>query len=194
MDTRTKVQGVVGVLKAEPGLFGSRSQRLVKKLCDTGSLLEVRWAVAMVLLGAGMARGSIPANAGKLDTDLQDRCRKACEEVVEEYTREGGVLTAKGYALISEVVSDMLKQWSTDFVAPIPVSARLVDTVSDEEFNARFSLAVQLSVKILLEDNRVGSIQIVPDELEGMVRKVVRATLRAFEAPNEVNHELIHGT
>jgi hypothetical protein len=204
MEMSTRTQGIVGVLKATTGPTSLQSNRLVKKMVDAGNLIEVRWALANVLLGQGMAEGKIPHNTGNLNRELQELCIQGAEIIVLAYRDAGGFLLAKGYCSEHEMVQEMLTQWTKGFASPIPVSVRLADNVDPEEFNARFSLAVQLSMKVLIAETEKSGTKCIyksgqvygfaEEYLESVVRKVVRSTLRAFEAPNEVNHELVHGT
>jgi hypothetical protein len=192
-----------GVFRAK-GILSAEAQKLVRMHCERGNAQAMIEAVAEFLVSNGIVRGRIPPNAGEKRKDLLERAEQAMYREAEEYHSKGGVLVAKGYVSITGLVAEMAKHWLREFSPPIPTEFSLKGTLSDPEIQDRLTVVALKLLEILNEYNeiveheagvsaqKIGTIIIPHDKVEGFCRRAAIEMFRAFEHPNETNHEIIH--
>lgn len=191
-----------GVFRAK-GVLSAEVQKIVRMHCERGNAQEMIEKVADYLVANGIVHGKIPANAGVKTKDLLERAEAAMISEAEGYHLKGGVLTAKGYVSITGLVAEMAKQWIRSFAAPIPTEYDIRGTLKDPEIQDRLAL-VAMKLKELLDEypkttinhDRPGEEEglfIGEDKVEGFCRRASVEMFRAFNEPNETNHEIIHG-
>ena len=197
--------GVLNGVLAAHGAHGAKTQKLARALCDAGRVQEVLIGLARFLVEEGMRKGQIPENAGVRDRELQDIAEQACLVIANSYRTQGGVLLAKGYASEYSLANVMLQHWAGSFRAPVPVTKTLGGGLSPEELNDRACIATLCAKKKLEEmivEGRISkgdgtynenTLSIPPDAVESLLRRIVKATIWAFDDPNAAQHWLLHG-
>jgi hypothetical protein len=190
-----------GVFRAK-GVLSAEVQKVVRLHCERGNAQEMIEKVADYLVANGIVTGKIPPNAGVKSRDLLERTEHAMISEAEQYHLKGGVLTAKGYVSITGLVAEMAKQWIRSFAAPIPTEYNIKGTLKDPEIQDRLTI-VSIKLQELLKEKGVLSggmtdetcdqLILKTDDLEGICRRAAVEMFRAFNEPNEANHEIIHG-
>lgn len=196
-----RVSALVGILAAHSPLSAT-AQAAVRIQVDAGHLDDITHALAHALLQRGIHAGEIPANSG--DITKIDTIQTACVSAVRRYTEGGGLLTAGGAVPQWRLAAKMVTLWRNEFSAPIPVTRKLSQGLSEEEILSRLSVSVLYCqqeitrrVKLfdgvaLTKDGEAEGYFVRKEEMEILLGVLAAKALEAFDDPNTVNHKLIH--
>lgn len=191
-----KLSLLLGLIKAQ-GLLAPPVQRILQHHCSSGLVAEVADLVAEVLVDDGLSHGRLPTPRGLPTAELKAEVASAAKALVEEYAKRG-VLCAKGYFPPGQLLMLVLARWEKEFasvlVAPEEETGIPMDHLHPD-FIARSAVSAQaLSVLLLrLPRNPEGDLILPMRELEGLCVKATRTMFRAFNNPDEVIHEMLHG-
>ena len=187
-----------GTLKGV-GLRSASAVKLMRKLLEAGHVQRVLEGVAEVLLSESQLAGRVPLNAGKPTQDLALAAEAAIADIVNEYHMQGNPLTSR-YVPPLGLTAEMCKQWIVGFAPQIPTTFSLKHGLSEPEVQDRLGVVALHARQIFLEHSEVLPVPELPpgvfiheEKFEDLCRKVALLLFLAFEHPNEVNHELIHG-
>jgi hypothetical protein len=168
----------------------------MRKLLEAGHVQRVLEGVAEVLLSEAQLAGRVPHNAGKPSQDLAIATEAAITDVVNEYHMGGNPLTSR-YVPPLGLVAEMCKQWIVGFAPQIPTTFSLKHGLDEPEVQDRLGVVALHSRQILLQHSESipapPGVFIPEEKFESLCRKLALLLFLAFEHPNEVNHELIHG-
>ncbi len=206
MDTQVKAMVAVGKLN---GSDSKPFQKLIRMNCEKGRLDNSRQAVAGVLLYEGVKVGQIPRPVGMQTKELVSFAEEMINQIASDYNSIGGALTAKGYASVQELSTEMLNLWLNSFTPEIPTTVDLEKGLLEEELNARLALTAQalldeISERVknydkdeVLRHVKNGAAEAVLEievgSLEALCMKAARQMLWAFQNPNEAAHRKAHG-
>lgn len=201
----------VGAALQSQGAHGAGVQKLLRKLCDAGRVQQALSALAAYLCEEGMRRPiagwRIPVNGGTLDREIQELTLEACLRIALDYGSKGGVLVARGYVSQHSLAKAMAQHWTESARAPTPVTKAIALGLPPDELNDRICCAVLCAKKRLEDLVREGelcwespridgdnTLMIPPDKLEETLRRIVKATIWAFDDPTAAQNWLLHGT
>lgn len=191
---------LAGTLKGV-GLRSPGAVKLLRKLLEAGHVQRALEGVAEVLLSEAVLSGKVPTNAGRPTQDLALAAEAAIADVVDEYHMAGNPLTSRHVPPLG-LVAEMCKQWIVGFAPPIPNTFSLKRGLEDPEVQDRLGVVALKAREIILQTSdtydSTGSwesseVRFSGEKLEDLCRKLSLLLFLAFEHPNEINHELIHG-
>lgn len=191
-------QNLAGTLKGV-GLRSAGAVKLLRKLLEAGRVQMVLEGVAEVLLSESILSGKVPTNAGRPTQDLALAAEAAITDVVDSYHMAGNPLTSR-YVPPLGLVAEMCKQWIVGFAPQIPNTFSLRRGLDEPEVQDRLGVVALKARELILAKSEVRPQYddapgwfLHEEKLEDLCRSLALLLFLAFEHPNEVNHELIHG-
>lgn len=146
-------------------------------------------AVARVLTQEGISTRTLPTDAGILTPELLSVAGECAKEIADKLWLEGTPLSA--FFTAQHMAEQITLFWKKDFGVPIPAASKLAAT-SEEERNARTTVAVQAVARLLRMYAVNNVITLTEETFEGMCSTLTRIALAAYDEPNKFNHDNIH--
>lgn len=192
-DDTTRLRSKFAGRVAARGLMSADVQSAIPKLAglDLGGVTAV---VVESLYVSGVTGVLMPQAVGIKTQDLLTAVKAASMDVANAYHRAGGALTAKGYRTPQEIAEMLYWRWTHDVPAPVPVSKKVDDGLTEEERRSRYALAAQAVQDQVRAMSLVYPYSITEEQLELLCVRAAHAAIRTFDNPNEYIHKRAHGT
>lgn len=183
----------LGIVKAQ-GLYTVTIQAALRQHCEQGRIAEVAELVAQALFDQALVEKTLPEPKGVMTPVLRGRMLDGAKHLAETYARRG-VLCAKGYYPVSQLVLQIVKLWESSF-------SNIVDLSSDDhllreedpDYATRCTVAASSLLGLLdrLERNGDGSFVLPMKDVEGFCMTAVRQVHAALKRPDIAVHQMLH--
>jgi hypothetical protein len=184
-----KVESIATVLLGR-GLHSLEAKTYLAKWLAADPTLGLH-AFARAVKVQELAKRTLPPDAGILTHALVHMVEESALRISDAIFMEGTPLSRLFKA--SDLADAIVASWVQGFAPEIPNTAKLA-TYSEEEYNARQTVAVQAVARVLLSRYvKDGAIQITEETFETLCAHVTRIALAAFDEPNKFNHAHLHG-
>ena len=187
--TNKKVESIATVLLGR-GLHSPETKTYLTKWMVSDPTAGL-YAFARAVKLQELAKKTLPPDAGILTHSLVHMVEESALRISEAIFMEGTPLSR--FFNASDLASAIVASWVQGFAPEIPNTAKLA-TYSEEEYNARQTVAVQAVARVLMRRYvEGGAIPVTEETFETLCAHITRGALAAFDEPNKFNHAHLHG-